>query len=87
MVSFVVRRFLGRTHSGIAIGLGERTSERLEVRRQRPGIGRSTHGEVGGARPASTRSRRRHSAQRPENIYTSRWRYSLMNWGHDPAKD
>ena len=30
---------------------------------------------------------RRHSAQRPENIYTSRWRYSLMNWGHDPAND
>jgi hypothetical protein len=30
---------------------------------------------------------RRHLAQRPENIYTSRWRYSLMNWGHDPTKD
>ncbi len=30
---------------------------------------------------------RRHSAQRPDNIYTSRWRYSLMNWGHDPTKD
>ena len=29
---------------------------------------------------------RRHSAQRPENIYTSRWRYSLMNWGNDPTK-
>jgi hypothetical protein len=29
----------------------------------------------------------RHSAQRPANIYTSRWRYSLMNWGHDPAKE
>ena len=28
----------------------------------------------------------RHSAQRPENIVTSRWRYSLMNWGHDPIK-
>lgn len=28
----------------------------------------------------------RHSAQRPESIYTSRWRYSLMNWGHDPVK-
>ena len=28
----------------------------------------------------------RHCAQRPENIYTSRWRYSLMNWGHDPTK-
>ena len=30
---------------------------------------------------------RRHKAQRPENIYTSRWRYSLMNWGHDPTKE
>jgi Protein of unknown function (DUF3140) len=30
---------------------------------------------------------RRHSAQRPANVYTSRWRYSLMNWGHDPAKE
>ena len=30
---------------------------------------------------------RRHQAQRPENIYTSRWRYSLMNWGHDPVKE
>ena len=30
---------------------------------------------------------RRHSAQRPENIYTSGWRYSLMNWGHDPTKE
>jgi hypothetical protein len=29
---------------------------------------------------------RRHLAQRPDNIHTSRWRYSLMNWGHDPAK-
>lgn len=30
---------------------------------------------------------RRHRAQRPENIYTSRWRYSLMNWGHDPTEE
>ncbi len=30
---------------------------------------------------------RRHTAQRPENIVTSRWRYSLMNWGHDPLKE
>jgi hypothetical protein len=30
---------------------------------------------------------RRHCAQRPQNIYTSRWRYSLMNWGHDPVKE
>lgn len=30
---------------------------------------------------------KRHLAQRPENVVTSRWRYSLMNWGHDPLKD
>ena len=30
---------------------------------------------------------RRHSAQQPANIYTSRWRYSLMNWGHEPTKE
>lgn len=29
---------------------------------------------------------RRHKAQEPENAVTSRWRYSLMNWGHDPLK-
>lgn len=30
---------------------------------------------------------RRHLAQEPANTATSRWRYSLMNWGHDPLKD
>lgn len=29
----------------------------------------------------------RHRAQEPANIVTSRWRYSLMNWGHDPLKE
>ena len=29
---------------------------------------------------------RRHLAQEPANIATSRWRYSLMNWGRDPLK-
>jgi hypothetical protein len=29
----------------------------------------------------------RHLAQRPEgDISESAWRYSLMNWGHDPCK-
>lgn len=29
----------------------------------------------------------RHLAQRPDgNIEHTRWRYSLMNWGHDPLK-
>lgn len=29
---------------------------------------------------------RRHRAQEPADMVTSRWRYSLMNWGHDPLK-
>lgn len=29
---------------------------------------------------------RRHLAQEPANTVTSRWRYSLMNWGHDPLR-
>lgn len=29
---------------------------------------------------------RRHLAQEPANPVTSPWRYSLMNWGHDPLK-
>jgi len=29
----------------------------------------------------------RHRAQPPENFVTSRWRYSLMNWGFDPLKE
>ena len=28
----------------------------------------------------------RHIKQRPKNPKESRWRYSLMNWGHDPLK-
>lgn len=31
---------------------------------------------------------RRHAGQGPRrNVATSRWRYSLMNWGHDPLKE
>lgn len=30
---------------------------------------------------------RRHTAQRPdEDVKETPWRYSLMNWGHDPQK-
>lgn len=31
---------------------------------------------------------RRHLAQKPSSeVEDSAWRYSLMNWGHDPCKD
>ncbi len=30
----------------------------------------------------------RHLAQRPSgDVRDTRWRYSLMNWGHDPLRD
>lgn len=30
----------------------------------------------------------RHSEQRPDgDVEDTRWRHSLMNWGHDPLKD
>jgi hypothetical protein len=30
----------------------------------------------------------RHLAQRPRgDIEDTKWRYSLMNWGHDPLED
>jgi hypothetical protein len=30
----------------------------------------------------------RHLAQRPSgDVRETRWRYSLMNWGHDPLED
>ena len=30
---------------------------------------------------------RRHMAQRPPaNVRDTKWRWSLMNWGHDPLK-
>jgi len=29
---------------------------------------------------------RRHTARPPVNRVTSRWRYALMNWGHDPLR-
>ena len=29
----------------------------------------------------------RHLAQRPQgDVHDTKWRYSLMNWGHDPLK-
>ncbi len=31
---------------------------------------------------------KRHTAQRPRgDVENTNWRYSLMNWGHDPLKD
>jgi hypothetical protein len=62
-------------------------------------IGPTDHGHPAQARAALTAADyahmrkvvgflRRHLAQRPsDDIMHTRWRYSLMNWGHDPLKD
>jgi hypothetical protein len=43
---------------------------------------------VGIVRRGETESVGRHLAQRPwGDISATRWRWSLMNWGHDPLKD
>jgi hypothetical protein len=31
-------------------------------------------------------TRRRRSASNPGRVCDTRWRYSLMNWGHDPLR-
>ncbi|MFP5322678.1 MAG: DUF3140 domain-containing protein [Acidimicrobiia bacterium] len=48
--------------------------------RRRPG--RDPH-----ALPGRREHVHRHLAQRPDGDVTeTKWRYSLMNWGHDPLK-
>lgn len=60
---------------------GRRIVEILTAKRKRPHRGRLR------AHAQGCRYAKRHLAQRPQgNIDESPWRYSLMNWGHDPAK-
>jgi hypothetical protein len=48
---------------------------------QHPGGGESTGHEMG----RHIGYVHRHSAQRPDgDVRDTRWRHSLMNWGHDP---
>ena len=78
-------RRVGWTRLGESESVGHASGRRivLILRTQEPELGpedyrhmRKTVGFI-----------RRHRAQEPANIVTSRWRYSLMNWGFDPLKD
>jgi len=77
-------RRVGRTRPGESESVG-RQSGRHILR-----ILRSAKPELGEADYRLMRKAvgfiRRHRAQEPANPVTSRWRYSLMNWGHDPLK-
>ncbi len=75
---------VGFKHAGASESVGHASGRRFVT------LLRKKKGELGDGDYAHMRKVvgfvKRHSAQRPENTVTSRWRYSLMNWGHDPIK-
>ncbi len=75
----------GWTHEGEHESVGHQSARRIV------GLLRRKPGELG---PGDLDHMRkvvgyvhRHLAQRPDEVEHSRWRHSLMNWGHDPMKD
>ena len=78
-------RRVGQTKAGASESIGHASGRRI-VR-----ILRTPEPELGDEDYAHMRKVagfvRRHRAQEPANTVTSRWRYSLMNWGCDPLKD
>ena len=78
-------RSVGQTKPGTAESIGRASARRIAaiLRTPEPELGdedyihmRKVAGFVA-----------RHRAQEPANAVTSRWRWSLMNWGCDPLKD
>lgn len=77
-------RAVGQTKPGAAESVGRASGRRIAR------ILRTPEAERGDADYAHMRKVAgfvaRHRAQEPANPVTSRWRYALMNWGHDPLK-
>ena len=79
-------RSVGWTHEGESEAVGHQSGRRIvEIKRKKKSelteddhaLMRRVVGYV-----------HRHLAQRPHHdVEHTRWRYSLMNWGHDPVKD
>lgn len=78
-------RSVGYTREGEDEAVGHRSGRRIvEIRR-------ANQSELGDDDYAHMRTVvgyiHRHAKQRPSGDVTeTRWRYSLMNWGHDPLK-
>ncbi len=79
-------REVGMTHEGEDEAVGHRSGRRIvEIRRKKKA-------ELGDEEYVHMRKVvgyvHRHAAQGGpvSDMETSRWRYSLMNWGHDPLK-
>jgi hypothetical protein len=87
-----LERWLG-TDESRSVGWGEGESVGHESGRRIVAIKRKRKDELSDEDVAHMRKvvgyARRHLAQGgPEDdVEHSRWRYSLMNWGHDPLKD
>lgn len=77
---------VGATHEGehesVGHASGRRIAELLKARTAHPDDDDLAHmRKVAGYV-------KRHLAQRPDgDVRDTRWRHSLMNWGHDPLKD
>ena len=79
-------REVGWTHEGASEAVGHQEGRRIvEMKRRR--VADLTDDDLTHMRKVVGYSHR-HLAQRPDgDVGETRWRYSLMNWGHDPLKD
>jgi hypothetical protein len=79
-------RAVGFHHEGEAEAVGHQAGRRIVeiMRRKRAGLTEDDHAHM----RKVVGYVHRHLAQGgpAEEVETSRWRYSLMNWGHDPLK-
>jgi hypothetical protein len=78
-------RRVGQKKGGAAESIGHASGRRIARILRTPEPARSDADYAQMRRAAGFVAR--HRAQEPANPVTSRWRYSLMNWGRDPLKD
>jgi hypothetical protein len=80
-------RSVGWTHDGEAESVGHQSGRHiLEIRRKRQAA--LTAEDYAHMRKVAGYVHRHLAQGGPtEDMDSSRWRYSLMNWGHDPLKD
>lgn len=77
-------RAVGWTHEGERESVGHQSGRRI-VALLRKKAGDLTDDDLAHMRKVIGYVHR-HLAQRPADAGHSRWRWSLMNWGHDPTK-
>jgi hypothetical protein len=79
-------RSVGQTRRGETESIGRQSARRIMVILETPAERRTEADHAHMRRVVGFI--RRHRAQRPaRDVTRTRWRYSLMNWGHDPLKD